>query len=184
VPDGVRRDEIGYRAGTQLRGKPMTLSDFATFSTAISGLAVTASLIYLALQTHQSVKHTKALIRQGRASRIIEHLNGQLAPDVAAAAIVGNGGVPTPEAIQALQFSLICRTNFTSFEDTYSQYVNGLLDEDTLRSTRKNLARVFGQPGVRAAWESWKEPGTGFASFVDGVLASASSAASATPAGR
>ena len=153
----------------------MILSDFATFSTAISGLAVTASLIYLALQTHQSVKHTKALIRQGRASRIIEHLNGQLASDVAAAVIVGNGGVPTPEAIKALQFSLVCRTNFTSFEDTYSQYVHGLLDDDTLRLTRKNLARVFSQPGIRAAWNDWKEPGSGFARFVDGVLASTSS---------
>ena len=44
----------------------MTLSDFATFSTAISGLAVTASLIYLALQTHQNAKHTKALILEAR----------------------------------------------------------------------------------------------------------------------
>lgn len=156
----------------------MTLSDFATFSTAISGLAVTASLIYLALQTHQSVKHTKALIHQGRASRIIEHLNGQLASDVAAAVIVGNGGVPTPEAIKALQFSLVCRTNFTSFEDTYSQHVHGLLDDGTLRLTRKNIARVFGQPGIRAAWDDWKEPGMGFTRFVDGVLASTFSAES------
>jgi hypothetical protein len=150
----------------------MTLTDFATFCTALSGIAVTASLIYLALQTHQSVKHTRALIHQGRASRIIDHLNGQLSSDVAAAVIVGNGGVPTPEAIKALQFSLVCRTNFTSFEDTYSQFVHGLVDESTLRLTRKNLLRVFSQPGFRAAWDDWKEPGTGFADFVDGVLAS------------
>jgi hypothetical protein len=50
----------------------MTLSDFATSSTAVSGLAVTASLIYPALRTHQNAKHTKALILQGRESRIVE----------------------------------------------------------------------------------------------------------------
>ena len=42
----------------------MTLSDFATFCTAISGLAVTASLIYLGLQTYQSTKHTRALMSE------------------------------------------------------------------------------------------------------------------------
>jgi hypothetical protein len=30
----------------------MTLSDFATLTTAISGVAVTVSIVYLALQTH------------------------------------------------------------------------------------------------------------------------------------
>jgi hypothetical protein len=48
----------------------MTLSDLASIGSLVSGTPVTASLIYLALQTHQDAKHTKALIHQGRAARI------------------------------------------------------------------------------------------------------------------
>ena len=61
----------------------ITLIWFATFSTAISGLAVTASLIYLALQTHQNAKHTRALIHQGRVANTLELTNMLLDPDIA-----------------------------------------------------------------------------------------------------
>ncbi len=40
----------------------MTLADAASFSTAVSGFAVTASVIYLAIQTRQASRHTRALI--------------------------------------------------------------------------------------------------------------------------
>src|SRR5258708_991482 len=73
------------------QGHLMTLSDFATFSTAISGLAVTASLIYLALQTHQNSKHSRALIQQGRAAQF-QDLISQWAADPALAEVVMRGG--------------------------------------------------------------------------------------------
>ena len=63
----------------------MTLSDFATFSTALSGMAVTASLIYLALQTHQNAKHTKALIHQGRIAGLRDVFLATADADVATA---------------------------------------------------------------------------------------------------
>ena len=45
---------VGLRRALGLGAwKQMTLSDFATFSTAISGIAVPISLIYLAIQTGQ-----------------------------------------------------------------------------------------------------------------------------------
>ena len=101
----------------------MTLSDFATFSTAISGLAVTASLIYLALQTHQSAKHTKALIHQGRASRIVELAMAATRSDLVEAAIAANGEEPTHEEIRRRNFeafvvhsSLALKNRFSSIE--------------------------------------------------------------------
>jgi hypothetical protein len=47
----------------------MVLSDLASIATAISGLAVTASLIYVGIQTKQNVRHTRALVHQGTAAR-------------------------------------------------------------------------------------------------------------------
>ena len=51
----------------------MTLSDLAAIGSLASGVAVLVSLIYLGLQVHQSAKHTRALILQGRAERIVTH---------------------------------------------------------------------------------------------------------------
>jgi hypothetical protein len=55
----------------------MTLNDFATLSTAISGIAVTVSLIYLAVQTRQNARHTKALLQQGQSDRVVSTLGEQ-----------------------------------------------------------------------------------------------------------
>src|SRR5690349_1702156 len=94
----------------------MSLSDFATFSTAVSGLAVTASLIYLALQTHQATKHTKALIHQGNAARITGMASVFTNADMVAAIIVGNGGTPSAEEVQRRQFGYWCMALVVSME--------------------------------------------------------------------
>jgi hypothetical protein len=45
----------------------MNLSDLAAIGSLVSGIAVLVSLVYLAQQTRQNSKHTRALIQQGRA---------------------------------------------------------------------------------------------------------------------
>ena len=54
----------------------MLLSNLASIAAAISGLSATASLIYVAIQTRQSVRHTRALIHQGTAARTTNLLLG------------------------------------------------------------------------------------------------------------
>jgi hypothetical protein len=54
----------------------MDVSDIASIATAVSGLAVTASLIYVGIQTKQNVRHTRALIHQGTAARTTNLLLG------------------------------------------------------------------------------------------------------------
>src|SRR5579864_4950042 len=128
----------------------MTLSDFATFSTAISGLAVTASLIYLALQTHQNTKHTRALIHQGRVAALRDIFLAIANPDVAAAFIAVPGGTPTLEAIQKLLYRNICLAQIFGWQDTYSQYRRGLLDEDFFRQMRAAAVQGLRNPTFRA----------------------------------
>jgi hypothetical protein len=70
----------------------MTLSDFATLTTAVSGIAVTASIVYLALQTHQNAKHTRALINQGRVALIAQLSLSATDADAAAAALMATTG--------------------------------------------------------------------------------------------
>lgn len=149
----------------------MTLSDFATFSTAISGLTVTASVIYLAIQTHQASKHTKALIKQGRVSRLSEQSLAGTNADVATAIILANGGEATPEEIKRVQFSLYCFGIFYGFQDSFSQYQAGLLDDDMFMQLKAVLLRVLVQKGYLAEWENIRVRGTKFAAFVDGIIA-------------
>lgn len=149
----------------------MTLSEFATFSTALSGLAVTASLIYLALQTHQSVKHTKALIHQGRVANIMEMTSMLLNPELSALMLSKNGVEPTDEAIKDVQFgAMFSRIRF-SWEDTYAQYRNGLLSADSFATTKERIVFNMKQPGIRATWELEKVRGTEFTAFVDAIIA-------------
>lgn len=154
-----------------MEGAPVTLSDFATLSTAVSGLAVTASLIYLALQTHQNARHTRALIHQGRMNRIADTRLASADADVATAIVIANGGEPTPERIRQEQFGAFCNALFYGRQDTFAQYQRGLLDEDVYAQMRDAVAKSMAQPGYRAEWEKIRVPGTRFAAFVDGLIA-------------
>jgi hypothetical protein len=148
----------------------MTLADFASLGTTISGLAVTASLIYLALQVHQNTKHTRALILQGRASRVVSIQFAAMQTDIAEAVIAAGGVEPTKENVRKMQFRMMLNTYLNSFEESWSQYRHGLLEDDGYRSLRENIARLFAQPGFRPEWEKRKTPGSEFTKFVDAII--------------
>jgi hypothetical protein len=150
----------------------MTLSDLAAISTAVSGLAVTASLIYLALQTHQNAKHTKALIHQGRVAALRDIFLALADPTMAAASIAVPGGTPTPQEVQQVQYRSLYGAIIYGWQDTYSQYQNGLLDEDFFRQMRSGAVQALSNPASRAAWEFYRVPGTQFAAFMDELAAS------------
>ena len=69
---------------------------------------MTASLIYVGIQTKQNVRHTRALVHQGTAARTTNLLLGFMNPESVKAWIEGNGGTPTPELIRQRQFYYQC----------------------------------------------------------------------------
>ena len=121
----------------------MSLSDFATFSTAVSGLAVTASLIYLALQTHQSAKHTKALIFQGRADRNTNQYLMMANNELVSAWLIENGVPATPEEIRRRQFFLQCIAQLQGWIDNHMQHEEGLLSHEMFASMTDTLGRML-----------------------------------------
>ena len=147
----------------------MTLADFASLSTAVSGIAVTASLIYLALQVHQNTKHTRAQIHLGRASRVASIQLAAMRTDMVEAVIAAGGIESTKENVRAMQFRLMVNTYLNSFEESLSQRNHGLLENDAYQSLRENVGRLLGQPAFRAEWERRKTPGSVFTKFIDGV---------------
>ena len=150
----------------------MTLSDLASIGSLVSGIAVTASLIYLALQTHQNAKHTRALIHQGRIAGIREIAVAATDADVVSAIILANGGTPTPRDVKRMQFQFFFAATLYGWQDSFSQHESGLLDSDIYLQMRSAVTSAMAQPGSRAMWEgTLRVPGTKFAAFVDGIIA-------------
>jgi hypothetical protein len=131
----------------------MSLSEVALIATTISGFSATASLIYVAVQTRQNVRNTRALILQGTAARTTTVLLGYMSTESVAAWIEGNGGTPTPELIRQRQFFYQCGIAMVAMEDYFSQHEAGLLsDEQFLRGSETFRLR-FKEPGLRTYWE-------------------------------
>jgi hypothetical protein len=134
----------------------MSLSEVALIATAISGFTATASLIYVAVQTRQNVRHTRALILQGTAARTTTVLLGYMSTESATAWIEGNGGIPTPELIRQRQFFCQCGIALVAMEDYFSQHEAGLLSEEQFRRGSETFRLRFKEPGLRTYWEREK----------------------------
>jgi hypothetical protein len=130
----------------------MSLSQVVSVVTAVSGLAVTISLIYVAIQTRQSVRHTRALIQQGTAARTTTILLGLMNSEAVAAAIEGNGGTPTPQLIRQHQFDYHCRIVMIAIEDYFSQHELGLLPDEQFSRGSETFRNRLKEPGLRAYW--------------------------------
>ncbi len=151
----------------------MTLSDFASFSTAISGVTVSVSLIYLIIQTRQNLRHTRALIHQGASARTTAIVLANQTPDASAAWLEGNGEDPTPESVRKLQFFLMCQTSITALEDIFSQYSDGLMKKEVFARNCHVHRGLLSEPGFRDYWNSQRTDlikiSPRFTNFVDGL---------------
>lgn len=121
----------------------MTLTDLAALASIVSSLAVAASLVYLGLQTHQNVKHTRALIQQGRTARTVEIGLRFADADLSAALILANGGTATPEAVKSTQYGLMVGAIFSSWVDSFAQHEQGLTSEAQFGMLRASVTEVM-----------------------------------------
>lgn len=150
----------------------MSLSDSASLGSFVSGFAVLASLIYLALQVRQTERNQQISIRHSRASRIVELELALADPAVAGAWL--HGSVSPQEVTQAelTQFTHLCRALFFHFEDSFYQREEGLLNDDTFETVVAGARLLARSPGVRAAWRIARANfGGRFLRFMDGVVA-------------
>jgi hypothetical protein len=150
----------------------MSLSDLASIGSLVSGLAVLVSLVYLAQQTRQNSKHTRALIQQGRAVQAADFTNRWAAdPSLIALLQQGTLGDPTLNDEQVLRFLLMQFSAYQMWEDRFYQHKEGLIDEErhagTVREIKERLQRV----GYRAAWQMQRNTyGKEYQAFVDGLI--------------
>jgi hypothetical protein len=149
----------------------MSLSDLASVGSFVSGFAVLASLIYLALQVRQTKRNQQIAIRHSRATRVVE-LHLALA-DVAVADAWLHGSASPQQISQTEvgQYNNLCRALFFHFEDSFYQREEGLLNDDAFETVVAGVRLSARSPGFRAAWKLARPNfGGRFLSFMDGAV--------------
>ena len=160
----------------------LTLSQLADLGELIGGLAVVASLVYLALQIRQNT-------RTVRGSTL--HLNTDLwaslflrlaEPDIARAYVAGMAGRPDMKPLHYTQFFFICRAMFLGYENQYYQVRQGVLDRETYEAYQRAIATQFlAFPGFRIWWQQSRSVfSPAFAEHIDAMVAATPESDTAT----
>ena len=148
----------------------MALSDLASIGNFVSGIAVLVSLVFLTFQIRQANKNQRAIIQQGRATRIADFLLHVVEPSLLPAWSSGLSGDRQIGPERYFQFMYIARARFISFEDSFLQRRNGLMEEGVFLGHTNAFRQVFNAPGLKAAWKLTRmtyDPD--FALFVDQI---------------
>ena len=149
----------------------MSLSDFASVGSLLSGLAVVISLAFVALQIRQNNRNQRSLMQQGRSSRLAETLLRPSEPFLAEATARAFQGDVDLTAPQILAFVRLAGATFWNFEDTFFQHRAGTIDPSSAESDFASLRMFLTVPANRVAWAINRDFFAGsYRDHVDGLL--------------
>jgi hypothetical protein len=132
----------------------MNLENLANLGEFIGGIAVIASLIYLAIQIRQntrSVKSSTIATNTANWSSLLVNLASGDRSEPYSHGILGMADI---SGIHFQQFALMSRAMLVSFESQHYQYLNGALDEDMYRGYERACKdQILAFPGHQMIWE-------------------------------
>jgi len=151
----------------------MTLEQLANIGELVGGLAVVASLIYLAIQIRQNTEIVKGATLSTNTQNWTNLIANATQPEMAEAHVAGALGNDDIDIKQFTQFFYFCRIMFAAFEDQYYQYRHGSMDEEIYFGYERSLqAQVLLFPGYQMYWEISKEEfSSNFRKRVDMLIA-------------
>ncbi len=127
----------------------MSLDNLNAIAQTLGVVALVVSLVFVGYQLRQNAKHTRAQIQSARVDRLMAQMIGFSDTDKCAAYIRGNGGDPTPEAIQQRQFYMQCLAQLGVMTDVFHQHQDGLLNEEQFAGVVETYRRWLAEPGFR-----------------------------------
>jgi hypothetical protein len=132
----------------------VTLSQLADVGELLGGIAVVASLVYLAVQIRQNTRTVRSSTLHHN-TELWNSLFLRLAePDMAQAYVAGMAGTPEIRPLHYTQFFFICRSMFVAFENQYYQMRHGVLDPETYAAYELSISTQFlAFPGFRIWWQ-------------------------------
>ena len=139
----------------------------------IGGLAVIATLLYLAMQVRQNTQLLRANALAVSAAANLS-FNQLLGSDPAAARVfqVGLENFASLPDEEKRQFINLLRTTFLANEHVFRQYEQGLIDEQVWLQDRRSALRVLALPHVVVWWHHRKHVFLpSFAAAIDDAVA-------------
>ena len=132
----------------------MDLSQLADFGELIGGVAVVASLVYLAAQIRQNTKTVRASTLHENTDLWTSLFLRLADGDVARAYATGMAGDPNMTPLQFTQFFFLCRAMFLGFENQYIQMREGVLDEQAYTAYERSIStQLLAFRGFRVWWQ-------------------------------
>ena len=131
----------------------MSWESFSAISSAVATVAVTMSVIYLAIQVKTSTKATNSQTYQfatqalGEMASIIG-----VSKDLSRIFVHGMANPDSLEQEEYYQFSYLSVSLFRRYENIFYQWQSGLIDEDFWSGHRNNLLWFYFQPGTQRWW--------------------------------
>ena len=150
----------------------MSLSDLASIGSLVSGVAVLASLIYLALQVRQNTHAHRVTAHQGRLTFVRDFL-GQIAdPSMAGVYLRGLSADGTLTEVEFTRYRALMHSWFLGMAETVWLHERGVLDADRLAGSMEALRSYLSFPGCRAVWPTIKPVmPVAFQGLVDNTIA-------------
>ena len=134
----------------------MTLNELANLGEFIGGIAVIVTLIYLTVQLRQNTRAVKSATVANNTSLWSALLVNIAAGDKTKAYLHGSATVSVLTPEEFLQFFLIARAMFVSFEGQHHQFKEGMLDQDLYDGYERSFqAQVLSMPGFRRYWKQF-----------------------------
>ena len=134
--------------------RAVTLSQLADIGELFGGIAVVASLVYLALQIRQNTKSVRSSTLHHNTDLWTDLFFRLAEPDVARAYVAGMSGQPDIRPLHFTQFFFICRAMFLAFENQYYQMRQGVLDIETYAGYEQSISTQFlAFRGFRIWWQ-------------------------------
>jgi hypothetical protein len=151
----------------------MTLQSFAQLGTAISGLSVFVTFVYLAIQFRENTRAVRAATFQ----QVVNSFAG-ISFDIASdpklvdlylRAGKGFGGL---DELERTQYSLMLLSFLRRAENVFVQDEIRTLREGHWAGIRESITAIMASPGARACWgEIRNRLNPQFCAFIDGIVA-------------
>jgi len=128
----------------------MTLEEINYLSQTIASGAVIASLVYLAIQTRQAARSSRAAMHENRATTVLRHIDKWTETDFSEVWFKGNTAAGmTDDEIR--RYSSQAAGVIVMWEERFRQGREGMLDQSRWSTSENTIMLLTRMPGFRAA---------------------------------
>lgn len=128
----------------------MSLEALYYISQIVASVAVLASLIYLALQTRQAARSSRAVMHENRSATVLRHIDKVSEAEFHPIWTKGTLAAADMSDAEISRFTLQAAGWVVMWEERYREFQEGMLDEKRWASSEHTISRMTMHPGFRA----------------------------------